>query len=648
MRGPGNDADLERRVEEVSARLRSMGYLRNPLETFVAGRGARTASLRALGGVALRFGIVGGFLVSLLVWLGTIALNPGLAASDLFLLALHLFAIYALSVTAIAAIVGGGLLVVVRAAGPRASLGALLTPIGALATIVTFLYGTFWWRWFLFAPGVGLFASRLHLFAGLLIILLSLLIGRLARLSAALLVEAGRATCGAPAIRRARETARVAVIGLLSAMLFFVYMTVTRSGDVARAQEASPFGAARAKESLLIVGIDGLSWQAFEYLAGQGDLPNLAAIVAGSARAPLVVPGGSPPPEIWTTIATGETPLRHGVRAFVLPRLAGMRAPISIGRRPPVFLTALETVIPSIGLAKEVPVSGLTRRSKALWEVVGEKGRSVAAVNWWATWPAAGAPGRVVSERAFARVSGTRRGSVDLTEDVAPAALAPFVRAIAESVLAGVGDSGEGLAASEKEAVRLARGGDLFALAIAEPLLAEIGEGGVLAVYLPGLDVLGQPLDEERPRGAGLASIDARLAAIRDHARDIDAAIARLASLHGSANGLAIIATPGRSEADGEPPVGLFALAGPGTRAPQILGGVRPEEVAPSLLVYLGFPASRALGAPARTDFLSDDLIAERPPAIVASFGERSLPVVSDATRDEEFLERLRSLGYIQ
>ncbi len=431
---------------------------------------------------------------------------------------------------------------------------------------------------------------------------------------------------------------------------------MTRAEDHSRARSGSDFTVPASGETVLLVGIDGLSWETFHYLVERGDLPNLAAIAARSARAPLAPIGDASPPEIWTTIATGETPLRHGVRAFVLPRLAGMRAPIAVGPRPPAFVTALRTVIPSLGLATEVPVSGLTRRSKALWEIVGEKGRFAAAVNWWATWPAAGDGPIVVSERAFARLSGPRRESADLAGDVSDAGIARAARDVADSVLAALWPAEGAEAASDAEVSRLARAGDLFALAIAERLFpngSPRGEGGVLALYLPGLDILARPLAEKGARPAGLAAVDARLAAIRGHARALDEAVGRLDARLGPGSGpsartIVLVATPGESDPDRGRSSGLFAIAGRGARDPGILPEARPEEIAPTLLAYIGFPASRAMRAGPREDFLADSFLAERPPFVVASFGERQLPEVSDATHDDEFLERLRSLGYIR
>jgi hypothetical protein len=50
----------------------------------------------------------------------------------------------------------------------------------------------------------------------------------------------------------------------------------------------------------------------------------------------------------------------------------------------------------------------------------------------------------------------------------------------------------------------------------------------------------------------------------------------------------------------------------------------------------------------ARTDLFSEALLAARPPRRVESFGARRPPEVTGPVEDEEFLERLRSLGYIR
>ena len=46
--------------------MRQLGYLRNPLESFVAGHATRQGLVRALLGVSFRLGAVGGLLAALI------------------------------------------------------------------------------------------------------------------------------------------------------------------------------------------------------------------------------------------------------------------------------------------------------------------------------------------------------------------------------------------------------------------------------------------------------------------------------------------------------------------------------------------------------------------------------------------------------
>lgn len=647
-----HEADLDRRVNELRDRLRSLGYLRNPLETFVTGGAGRGPSFRALGGIACRLGLVGGLLVALLIWLAAVTVNPSLVSSprDLALLGAYLFAIYVVSVAGVSLAVGAIVLFAARDPRTRARLGPLPPAIGALATLLTFLYGTAWWRAVLFAPDAGPLASRVSLVAGLLLVLLSLLLGRLARVSTALLVETAPGQRAAAARRKRREIVRSVTVGVLASGLFLAYLLATGRSGAAGARAAAPFEVAPPSEACLVIGIDGLSWDEIHHLGARGDLPHLAGLVGRGVRAPIDVSAGGPPPEIWTTIATGESALRHGVRSFVRSRFVGMRSTLAMDSRRSALASALETVVPTLGLARDVPLSGLTRTRKAFWEVVSEKGVATAVVNWWATWPAGGVPGTVVSERAFARLTGTGGNDVDLASDVAPAELVPLAAALADSAVlavAGRPDRSGRDALGDAAAVRLARAGDLFSLAIAERLVPAIRTGGLLAVYLPGLDIIARPL--ATAGGENLVAIDEHLEEIHAHARDLDAAVGRLVAAFGERGCVAVVCTPGGTEAGVRSRApGLFCLAGPGVLGARTARKILPSEIAPTLLVYLGFPASREMAGSPRTDLFTEEHLAARPLRLVESFGARRPPEAGAPVEDEEFLERLRSLGYIR
>ncbi len=71
---------------------------------------------------------------------------------------------------------------------------------------------------------------------------------------------------------------------------------------------------------LLIIGLDGATWAVADRLIAQGRMPNLAALVASGARAPLR--STTPPMTLpaWCSMLTGCGPGRHGIFDFVRHR----------------------------------------------------------------------------------------------------------------------------------------------------------------------------------------------------------------------------------------------------------------------------------------------------------------------------------------
>ena len=75
-----------------------------------------------------------------------------------------------------------------------------------------------------------------------------------------------------------------------------------------------------APPRVLIIGIDGATWHVMDPLIEEGRLPNLGSLKSRGSWGTLksIKPMGSP--TIWTTIATGKTPSRHGVKDFFQSR----------------------------------------------------------------------------------------------------------------------------------------------------------------------------------------------------------------------------------------------------------------------------------------------------------------------------------------
>ena len=122
---------------------------------------------------------------------------------------------------------------------------------------------------------------------------------------------------------------------------------------------------------VVLLGVDGGSWNVIRELWSRGQLPHLKDLAERGVSAQLQ-PIAHASPVIWTSIATGVEPSRHGIRGF--------------------------TVRTDYG---EAPVSSVDRRVPALWNMVSSSQLRVALLGWWASWPAEAVNGIVVSDRFF-------------------------------------------------------------------------------------------------------------------------------------------------------------------------------------------------------------------------------------------------------
>ena len=140
---------------------------------------------------------------------------------------------------------------------------------------------------------------------------------------------------------------------------------------------------------LLVVGIDGATFDVIGPLVKQGRLPTFERLMREGAWGPLETIEPTLSPAIWTTIATGQLPERHGILGF-----DGV---------PGQTMTTL-------------PTSDM-RRLRAFWNILSEHERTVGVIGWWATWPAEPVRGYIVSDRmAYTRMEaavGTDRGPAE-------------------------------------------------------------------------------------------------------------------------------------------------------------------------------------------------------------------------------------------
>jgi predicted AlkP superfamily phosphohydrolase/phosphomutase/tetratricopeptide (TPR) repeat protein len=127
-----------------------------------------------------------------------------------------------------------------------------------------------------------------------------------------------------------------------------------------------------ASSKVLLVGWDAADWKVIQPLLDAGKMPNVQRLVGNGATAQIATLHPPLSPMLWTSIATGKRPFKHGIHGFTEP------APDGSGVRP---------------------VTNLSRKSKALWNILSQNGLRSTVIGWWPSHPAEPIHGVMVSDR---------------------------------------------------------------------------------------------------------------------------------------------------------------------------------------------------------------------------------------------------------
>ena len=132
----------------------------------------------------------------------------------------------------------------------------------------------------------------------------------------------------------------------------------------------SPDPARRLAKKVLVIGWDAADWKIMTPMLEQGKLPALKKLMDRGAWGKIATLNPPYSPMLWSSVATGKTPDKHGILNFVEPDpvLGGMR-----------------------------PVNVTSRRCKALWNIFTQVGLKSNVVSWWPSHPAEPIDGVMVS-----------------------------------------------------------------------------------------------------------------------------------------------------------------------------------------------------------------------------------------------------------
>jgi len=275
-----------------------------------------------------------------------------------------------------------------------------------------------------------------------------------------------------------RPYGRRSRLGLTLVAVLSVYVMVERREAFRpppRPAPRPPAVESGERPRLWVIGLDGATLDAMLPLAGEGRLPFLASLLKAGAYGRLQSLTPHRPEALWTTLATGKYPYRHGVvgggiyRAdFLTPGAELHLLPVGLGFRR--WGTLGSPRAPSAG----------ARTAAMLWEILARLGVRSGMIGWPASAPAP-------ASAAFALTDGFFRGERG-PRAARPSDLEPRARALRIRPVDLGRDLLRRFGPARGDDLRTALAGDLWRESIARSLVAATPDLEALFLTLPGLE----------------------------------------------------------------------------------------------------------------------------------------------------------------
>lgn len=392
--------------------------------------------------------------------------------------------------------------------------------------------------------------------------------------------------------------------------------------------------ATEAPPKVLIIGMDGADLRNIERLRGDGRLPNFDRLMQRGATAKLATVANASP-IIWTTVATGVLPAKHGIEFFR-----------DENRRP---------------------AASTMRKRPALWNILSHHGHSVGILGWWATFPAEEVFGYLVSPYLLLMPPvGTRAriGAVGDTADLRKSYPLELARELAPMMYRAEDLSVESIRHLYADPLRttrtrwvLAKDWSYYTMAVTQLRNQPVD---VVAVYFQGIDacshdwdkyVMGENMNKVRDPKVSPDEVAAASARVDAMYEFNDAMLGGLMQHAGAETDVIVLSDhgwnyDGTSHWDLLP--GVFLAAGPSFDRQVFEGDLSVEDVTPIVLTILGVPLSPEFDGAVPDGLLRGEVAAK------IRYMDDDYPIepvaavpVDAPELDAMHVENLRGLGYI-
>ncbi len=402
---------------------------------------------------------------------------------------------------------------------------------------------------------------------------------------------------------------------------------------------------------VLVIGWDAADWKVINPLLDAGKMPALERFITQGVMGNIATLNPPLSPMIWTTVATGVRPYRHGIHGFTEPN-------------------------PDIGGIQ--PVTNLSRKVKAVWNILNQSGYRCNVIGWWPSAPAEPIDGVMVSnhfQRAAVAMGKPWRlpaGTVhppERTADLArlrihPAELTagqllPFIPRAAE--IDQEKDPRLGMVAKI-----LAECSSVHACATA---VMQLEPWDFMAVYYDAIDHFGHGfMKYHPPRQARIPERDFELysGVVEAGYRFHDMMLEALMTLAGEDATIIIVSDHGFHPDDLRPahipaepagpavehsPYGIVAIKGPGIKRDERIYGASVLDITPTVLNLFGLPLGDDMqGKPLVQAFAEPPPIETIPTweEVPGDDGRHPPEMHLDPAEAREALRQLVDLGYIE
>ena len=405
------------------------------------------------------------------------------------------------------------------------------------------------------------------------------------------------------------------------------------------------------KNKLLLIGWDAADWNIIWPLIAEGKMPALKKLIENGVYGNMSTMSPPYSPMLWTSVATGKTPDKHGVLGFI-------------------------EVTPD---AKTVrPVTTTSRTTRALWNIFHNQGLKSNLVGWWPSFPVEPINGVIVSDR-FPKTHRDPKKQTPMSEfsihpwekkdefkdlrmfpfEITEAHLKPFVPRAKDVDQ----DNHKGLSAIAKivsenasihnAATRLLRTSEWDFMAVYYDLIDHFCHS-FMKYYpprLPSVDETNYDIFKEAVIGSYIFQdmmLERKMKLIDDDTTVI------LMSDHGFESGSKRILNMPKVQAAPSlehTQFGIFVASGPNIKKNQKVFGLGLIDVAPTILHHYGLPIGRDMDGKVIQDIFTHT----KPPTYIESwdhepgdFAELENMAASDPLSDEETMQQLVELGYVE